>query len=85
MDGLVGFILLGLLAGVIAKMLMPGTISSGWVPTLILGVVGSIVGGFLGRVLGLGDVTGFNVPSLTLAVGGACLVIYLYPRLIRLR
>ena len=77
--------LLGLLTGAIAKAILPGTIQSGWIPTLILGVVGSIVGGFLGTLLGFGDVTGFNVRSLALAVGGSCLVIYAYPRLMKLK
>jgi uncharacterized membrane protein YeaQ/YmgE (transglycosylase-associated protein family) len=85
MGGLVWIVLLGLVAGAIAKMIMPGQINSGWIPTLILGVVGSIVGGFLGQVLGFGDVTGFNVRSLALSVGGACLIIYVYPMLMRMR
>lgn len=56
--------LLGLLAGAIAKAILPGQVKSGWVPTLILGIAGSILGGFLGSILGFGDVTGFSPRSL---------------------
>lgn len=76
--------LLGLLAGAIAKAILPGQVKSGWIPTLILGIAGSILGGFLGSILGFGDVTGFSPRSLALAVGGACLIIYLLPRLMKL-
>lgn len=53
--GFFGFLLLGLIAGALAKAILPGEQGGGWFATLILGVVGSVVGGWLGSVL-------FNAP-----------------------
>ena len=46
--GIIGWIILGLIAGAIAKRILPGTQGGGWIITLILGVVGALLGGFLG-------------------------------------
>jgi uncharacterized membrane protein YeaQ/YmgE (transglycosylase-associated protein family) len=78
--GLLSWIVFGLLAGIIAKFLMPGPDGGGIIVTIVLGVVGAVVGGFIGSALGLGDVTGFNVRSFIIAVGGAILVLLLYRR-----
>lgn len=74
---LIYWALFGLLAGAIAKYIMPGKEASGWIMTLVLGIVGSIVGGFLGTLLGLGDVNTINIGSLILAVVGAMIVIWI--------
>ena len=85
--GWIAYIILGLLAGVIAKAIMPGRDPGGLIITTLLGIVGSIIGGFVGRSLfgyGRGDsVTepGFLM-SLVLAVVGAVIVLAVY-RLIR--
>jgi len=53
MFGFLGWILFGLVVGVIAKLLLPGRDPGGSIVTVILGIVGAVVGGWLGRVLGL--------------------------------
>ena len=49
--------------------------------TILLGIAGAFVGGFLGTLVGLGDVTGFNVGSLALATGGALLLLWGHRRI----
>lgn len=78
--GILSWIILGLVAGWIAKFFMP--ISGGIIKTLVLGVIGAIVGGYISTILGFGSVTGFNVLSLIIAVVGALLVIFIF-RLIK--
>jgi uncharacterized membrane protein YeaQ/YmgE (transglycosylase-associated protein family) len=72
------WIVLGLIAGIIAKMLMPGRDPAGFIITIILGIVGAVVGGFISTRLGFGDVTGFNLPSIIIAVLGAMLLLFIY-------
>ena len=77
--GILTWIVLGLVAGFLAKLLMPGKGPAGFVLTILLGVVGALVGGYLGsHFLGLEDVTGFDLRSVGLAVGGAVLVLLVY-------
>lgn len=78
--GLLSWIVFGLLAGIIAKFLMPGRDGGGVILTIVLGIAGAVVGGFIATALGLGDVTGFNIRSFIIAVGGAILVLLLYRR-----
>ena len=72
------WIVLGLVAGIIAKMIMPGRDPGGFIVTIILGIVGALVGGFISTKLGFGDVTGFNIQSIIIAVLGAMLLLFLY-------
>lgn len=73
------WVFLGLVAGAVAKLLMPGRQGGGILRTILLGVAGAIVGGFLGtRVLGFGEISGFDMRSMAIAVGGALLVLFLY-------
>lgn len=72
------WILFGLVAGVLTKFLMPSKATGGILMTIVVGIVGAVVGGFLGTVLGYGDVTGFDLRSLLLAVGGSALVLVIY-------
>ena len=81
--GIFTWIILGLVVGIIAKMLMPGDDPGGFVVTILLGVAGALLGGFLGTYFAVGDVTGFNMLSLALAVGGALVLLILYPLLVR--
>ena len=58
---------------------MPGQQGGGIILTIVLGVVGALVGGFLGTyVFGFGDISGFNLRSIAIAVGGALLVLFVY-------
>lgn len=77
--GFFAFLLLGLIAGVIAKALLPGRQGAGWLLTLVLGVLGAMLGGWLGSVLlnrGLGEF--FDVQTWLLAIGGAVIVFLIY-------
>jgi uncharacterized membrane protein YeaQ/YmgE (transglycosylase-associated protein family) len=74
--GLIWMCLIGLLAGALAKWIMPGPDPGGIVVTILLGVAGGLVGGFLGSLVGLGSVSGFDFGSLALAVGGALLLLW---------
>jgi len=49
------FLLFGLVVGVIARLLVPGREAGGWLTSIVIGVLGSFVGGFLGQLLGVGD------------------------------
>jgi uncharacterized membrane protein YeaQ/YmgE (transglycosylase-associated protein family) len=84
--GILAWILLGLVAGVLAKFIMPGRQGGGLVLTIVLGVVGAIVGGFVSTyVLHFGDISGFDLRSIGIAVGGALLVLLVYGSLARRR
>lgn len=76
--GILSWIVMGLIVGILAKWIMPGRDPGGFVITIGLGIAGAFVGGFLGTRLGLGAVTGFNLGSFTLAIGGAILLLILY-------
>ncbi len=76
--GIIVWIILGLVVGVIAKLIMPGKDPGGFIITIILGIAGAFVGGFIATRLGLGTVTGFDIRSLLIAVGGAVLLLIVY-------
>ncbi len=76
--GILLWVLFGLIAGVIAKFIMPGRGPGGIVVTIILGILGAVVGGFISTQLGFGDISGFDVRSMAIAVGGAVLVLLIY-------
>lgn len=76
--GILAWIVMGLIVGVIAKLIMPGKDPGGFIVTILLGIAGAFVGGFIGSALGLGDVSGFNLGSILLATGGAILLLILY-------
>jgi uncharacterized membrane protein YeaQ/YmgE (transglycosylase-associated protein family) len=76
MFGILGWIIFGLVVGALAKLIMPGKDPGGWIVTTLLGIVGAVVGGFLGRMLGLyqeGEPAGFVGALL-----GAILVLWIY-------
>lgn len=84
--GFLGFLLLGLIAGAIAKAIMPGKASGGWISTLILGVVGALVGGWVGSLLGLGSIDSFfSIGTWLLAIGGSLLVLFIWGLVTRKR
>lgn len=77
--GIIGWIVLGLIAGAIAKAILPGTQGGGWLITLVLGVVGALLGGFIGGALfntGLGSF--FEIRTWLLAILGSIVVLLLY-------
>lgn len=77
---MLGWILFGLVVGVVAKLLMPGRDPGGMIVTILLGIGGALVGGFLGRVLGW---YGENDPvGFVMAVMGAILVLFVYRKFI---
>ncbi len=67
--------LAGWLAGVIVNGRGGGGSASGWIVNIIIGIVGAALGGFVASLLGLGGVSGFNLYSILIAVGGACLLL----------
>jgi uncharacterized membrane protein YeaQ/YmgE (transglycosylase-associated protein family) len=69
---------LGLIAGFIARWILPGRAPGGILITIVLGIGGALVGGFIGsHVLGTGDISGFDLRSIALAIGGSLLLILL--------
>jgi uncharacterized membrane protein YeaQ/YmgE (transglycosylase-associated protein family) len=73
---ILGWILFGLIVGIVGKFLMPGRDPGGFVITILLGIAGAVLGGYLGRVLGLyreGDPIGF-----VMAVVGSVILLVLY-------
>ena len=76
MFGIIGWIIFGLIVGIVAKLLMPGRDPGGFIVTILLGIVGATVGGWLGRVLGLyrpNEPAGFFM-----ALVGAVILLALY-------
>lgn len=74
--GIIGWILFGLVVGVVAKFLMPGRDPGGFIITAVLGIVGALVGGFIGQALGFyheGEPAGF-----LMAVVGSVILLFLY-------
>lgn len=81
--GIIAWIVFGLIAGVIAKLLMPGRDGGGFILTCILGIVGAVVGGWLATMFGIGgSIIGFNLHSFLVAVVGAIVVLVIF-RLLR--
>lgn len=77
--GFFGFIVLGLLAGAIAKLIIPGKQGGGWFATLILGVIGALLGGWLGGVIfNVNLSTFFSLSTWLLAIGGSIIVLLIY-------
>jgi len=72
--GLLSWIILGLIAGVIADYLMHG--GFGIIGSIILGIIGAVVGGFIASALGVGSVTGLNIGSIVISIVGACIVLF---------
>ena len=79
--GILSWIIFGLLFGLVAKWIMPGNDSGSMVMSIILGIVGAVVGGFISTFFGMGDVNGFNLGSLAIAVIGALVVLAVYRKI----
>jgi uncharacterized membrane protein YeaQ/YmgE (transglycosylase-associated protein family) len=77
--GILGWIVLGLIAGAIAKLILPGKQGGGWIVTLLLGVVGALLGGWLGSVLfGVGLEEFWSLETWLLAIGGSIIVLLIW-------
>jgi uncharacterized membrane protein YeaQ/YmgE (transglycosylase-associated protein family) len=78
--GIIAFIILGLLAGAIAKALMPGDDPGGWIVTTIIGVVGALLGGFLAGALVDADPLDefFDISTWLTAIVGAIILLVIY-------
>ncbi len=81
--GIISWIILGIIAGALAKWLMPGPDGGGWIATMFLGIAGAFVGGFLGSFLGLGSADGVNIGSIITATIGAFVLLFVYNRFLR--
>jgi uncharacterized membrane protein YeaQ/YmgE (transglycosylase-associated protein family) len=74
--GIIGWILFGLVAGVIAKLIMPGKDPGGFIVTILLGIAGALLGGFIGRALGFyGQGEG---AGMLMSIAGAFLLLAIY-------
>lgn len=76
--GILAWIVLGIVAGAVAKWVVPGPGPGGIILTILLGVGGALLGGMLGTALGFGSVSGFDLRSLAIAVGGAVVLLLGY-------
>jgi uncharacterized membrane protein YeaQ/YmgE (transglycosylase-associated protein family) len=77
--GIIGWIILGLLAGAIAKLILPGDDPGGLIVTTLIGIAGALVGGFIASALGIGDLDEFfDIGTWLIAIGGALLLLAIY-------
>lgn len=76
--GIIGWIVMGLIVGLLAKFIMPGKDPGGFLITILLGIGGGLLGGYLASYFGLGSVTGFDLRSILIATGGAIILLILY-------
>ena len=80
MIGLCSWIVLGLIAGVLARALLPGKQPMGWIATALLGMTGSLVGGFLSSLFWHGNIAILHVGGLISSVIGALLILWIASR-----
>jgi uncharacterized membrane protein YeaQ/YmgE (transglycosylase-associated protein family) len=77
--GIIGWIILGLLAGAIAKALLPGDDPGGVIVTMLIGIAGALVGGFIASALNVGDLGDFfDLGTWIIAILGALLLLVAY-------
>lgn len=77
--GIIGWILLGLFAGAIAKLILPGDDPGGFIVTTLIGIAGALVGGFIASALGIGELGEFfDLGTWLIAIGGALLLLIAY-------
>jgi uncharacterized membrane protein YeaQ/YmgE (transglycosylase-associated protein family) len=76
--GIFSWIILGLIAGILGKLLFPGKQGGGFILTVLLGIAGAIVGGYIGTILGIGDVSSFSLKGIGIATGGSVLLMFVY-------
>jgi len=79
--GILSWIILGLIVGIIAKFIMPGKDPGGFIVAILIGIAGAMIGGFISTSLGYGDVSGFDLRSMGIAIGGALLLLFGYRKI----
>jgi uncharacterized membrane protein YeaQ/YmgE (transglycosylase-associated protein family) len=80
--GILTWIVLGLIVGALAKWIMPGNDPGGIFITILIGIAGALLGGFLSTAIGVGGgVTGFNLGSVVIAILGSLLLLFGYRRI----
>ncbi len=73
--GYLSWVIFGLIAGIIAKLIMPGKDPSGWIITILLGIVGAFVGGYIGQLIGFDTGSGFGFRHFVTAIGGTLILL----------
>ena len=81
--GILSWILFGLVVGVIAKLLMPGRDPGGFIITILLGIAGALIGGFVGRAMGFYDAN--EGAGWLMSIVGAIVLLALYRMMVRRR
>ncbi len=76
--GIVSWVVVGLIAGLLAKWFMPGTGPGGLIVTVLIGMAGASIGGFIVRLFGGAGATGFNVLTILVATLGAITLLFVY-------
>ena len=76
--GILAWIVIGLIAGALAKLIMPGDDPGGIIVTILIGIVGAFVGGFVVNLFGGAGVSGFNIWSILVATLGAIILLAVY-------
>ncbi|MFP3940168.1 MAG: GlsB/YeaQ/YmgE family stress response membrane protein [Thermoanaerobaculia bacterium] len=76
--GILSWIVMGLIAGAVAKAIMPGQDPGGCILTMVIGIVGALLGGFLATLMGFGGISGFDLRSLVIAVLGAIVLLAIF-------
>lgn len=76
--GILSWIFMGLIAGALAKLIMPGDDPGGIFITILIGIAGAFIGGFIASMLGMGAATDFDFRTLVTAIGGALILLFGY-------
>jgi uncharacterized membrane protein YeaQ/YmgE (transglycosylase-associated protein family) len=79
--GILSWILFGLIAGALGKLIMPGDDPGGVIVTILIGIVGAVIGGFIGSLIGFGGISGFDFRSLIIAILGSLLLLFVYRKM----
>lgn len=79
--GILSWVVFGLIAGILAKWIMPGKDGGGFIMTTIIGVAGAFLGGFIGSFLGLGSVGNFSLGSFITAICGALVLLFVFRKI----
>ncbi len=80
--GILSWIVMGLIVGILAKWLMPGKDPGGCIVTTLIGIAGALVGGTIASTLfGLGPVSSISIGNIVIATGGAMLLLFIYRRI----